>query len=77
MVTDGEGLLCFIKRIKLDKCGHWKRRPGSLLPHRRRTTRKKPRDRRQYVGWIDNIKHWTNGGLEVAGEIARRREQPN
>ena len=28
------------------------------------------------MGWIDNIKHWTDGGLEMAREIARRCQWP-
>ena len=45
------------------------RRPGSM-DHRRRTTRNKTR-RMNRMGCIDNIKHWSAGGVEVASYIAR------
>ena len=71
------GLLCFAKRRKPAKYGHWKRRPdslvltcpGELLGNKRRGGRK--------MGGIVKIKHWTDNGLEVATELARRRLRPN
>ena len=28
------------------------------------------------MGWVDNIKHWIDGGLEVAREIVRLWVRP-
>ena len=53
---------------------HWKRRPDSLV----QTTIEgevegKARPGRRKTGWVDNIRTWTNGGMAVARENARKR----
>ena len=63
-----------VKKRKLAKYGHWKRRSeglvmavtegeieGKCLPGRRRTA------------WIDNVGRWTEGGLPAARRIALDR----
>ena len=67
-------LLEQLKKRKLAKYGHWKRRreglvmavtegeiEGKCLPGRRRTA------------WIDNVGRWTEGGLPAARRIALDR----
>ena len=55
-VEEEEGLLRFIKRQKLTKYSHGKRRPYSLVSNSiEEQATQNQRDRRK-VGWIDNIK---------------------
>ena len=73
-VPEQNGLLEQLKKRKLAKYGHWKRRSeglvmavtegeieGKCLPGRRRTA------------WIDNVGRWTEGGLPAARRIALDR----
>ena len=68
-VPEQNGLLEQLKKRKLAKYGHWKRRSeglvieieGKCLPGRRRTA------------WIDNVGRWTEGGLPAARRIALAR----
>ena len=73
-IPEQNGLLEQLKKRKLAKYGHWKRRSeglvmavtegeieGKCLPGRRRTA------------WIDNVGRWTEGGLPAARRIALDR----
>ena len=73
-VPEQNGLFEQLKKRKLAKYGHWKRRSeglvmavtegeieGKCLPGRRRTA------------WIDNVGRWTEGGLPAARRIALDR----
>ena len=73
-VREKEGLLAQLRKRKLAKYGHWKRRvdsivlttiegevEGKALPGRRKTA------------WTDNIRDWTDGGLVAARVKARKR----
>ena len=73
-VPEQNGLFEQLKKRKLAKYGHWKRRSeglvmavtegeieGKCLPGRRRTA------------WIDNVGRWTEGGLSAARRIALDR----
>ena len=75
-VSENKGLLAAIKRRKLAKYGHWKRRPKSLvLATIEGEIQGKNKQGRRKTGWIDNIREWS-GGMEQANETARRRQRP-
>ena len=77
VVPEESGLLMRVKRRKLAKYGHWKRRPGSLplrtieyeLPGPNKIGRPK-------TLWINNIDQWTVGGLAAARDCSCRRQRP-
>ena len=77
-VTNEKDLLTIVKERKVAKLCHWKRRPNSLvicvlegeMPGKTRVGRPKTK-------WIDNIKAWIDGGVQVTYKDARRRQRPN
>lgn len=76
-VTEREGLLEEMKKRKIRKYCHWKRRPESVVmttiegmaPGRE----KRGRRRRK---WIDNIKAWTDMPLTNINQFAMKRKMP-
>ena len=66
-VKEEQGLLKMVKRRKISKFCHWKRRPESLtlrsIEYEITGVNKKGRRRCQ---WIDNVEKWTVGGVEAA-----------
>ena len=74
-VKEEDGLLGKVKAGKIRKYGHWKRRPDSLVLSTIEGERlgKKKKGRRR-MGWVDNIKTWTNGGMQEARKVAWREK---
>ena len=73
-IPEKEGLLSQLRKRKLTKYGHWKRRADSLVQITiEGEVEGKARPGRRKTGWIDNIKKWTNGGMAVAREMAYKR----
>ena len=66
-VKVNEGLLCFINLAGGLSAAIEKE--DQTYQRRIKTTRQN--------GWIDNTKHWTDGGLEVARYIAWIHQRPN
>lgn len=75
-VPENRGLLAEMKRRKQSKYAHWKRRGSSLLlaavegepPGRLRRGRRR-------IEWPDNIRDWTDGGMDAAARAARDRRR--
>ena len=62
-----------IKRRKIKKYSHWKRRPDSLvLMTIEGETQGKTKQGRRRAAWVHNIEKWTDGGLEAARDRAQR-----
>ena len=77
-VPEKKGLLAEVKKRKLAKYGHWKRRGGSLVlaTVEGEPPGKNMRGRRR-MEWSDNIRDWTEGGMRVAATAAwERRRAP-
>ena len=73
-VSEADGLMNEIKRRKIKKYSHWKRRPNSLvLMTIEGESQGKTKQGRRRTAWVDNIEKWTDGGLEAARDRARRR----
>ncbi|XP_072037178.1 uncharacterized protein [Amphiura filiformis] len=73
-ITVKQGLLSQLKKRKISLYGHWKRRPDSIVQITiEGEVEGKARPGRRKTGWIDNIRMWTNGGMAVAREKARKR----
>ena len=73
-VKEDEGLLTQVKKRKISKYGHWKRRGESLvLATIEGEVEGKARPGRRKTAWTDNIRDWTDGGLVEARKKARRR----
>ena len=73
-VPKSKGLLAQLKKRKCAMYGHWKRRPESLVQMTvEGEVEGKAKPGRKKTGWIDNIRTWTEGGMDVARENARRR----
>ena len=71
-VTEQQGMLQQVKRRKLQKYGHWKRRSNSLvLATIEGEVNAKGRRGRRRIEWMDNIKEWS-GGLTTAMSAAHR-----
>ena len=69
-----DGLMNEIKRRKVKRYSHWKRRPDSLvLMTIEGETQDKAKQGRRRTAWVDNIEKWTDGGLEAVRDRARRR----
>ena len=73
-ISEEEGLLSQLKKRKLSKYGHWKRRPESIVQATiEGEVEGKAKPGRRKTGWIDNIKAWTEGGMASARERAVKR----
>ena len=70
-----EGLLCFNKKTKLVKYGHWKRRKDRLVLNSIKG--ELPGKKQRKMGWIDDIEHWIDGGHEMVRGTARRCQWSN
>ena len=73
-VQEKEGMVEEIKKRKLRKYGHWKRREDSMVlaTVEGEIEGRKRRGRRK-TEWIDNIREW-HGGMEMARRCARNRD---
>ena len=72
-VSEDRGMLNEVKKRKIRKFGHWKRRGDSvvLMTIEGETESKGKRGRRRKE-WIDNIREW-EGSMEEAHRNARER----
>ena len=73
-VPEEAGLLQQIRRRKIAKYGHWKRRPESIVTATiEGEVEGRGRHGRRRAAWIDDIKRWTEGGLTEARRKAVQR----
>ena len=70
-VPEQNGLLEQLKKRKLAKYGHWKRRSEGLVMAVTEGEIEGKSLRR--TAWIDNVRRWTEGGLPAARRIALDR----
>ena len=73
-VPEEKGLLITVKKRKIAKYGHWKRREKSLVLStiEGEVEGKRKRGRRR-TEWFDNIREWIDGGVAEARNIAEKR----
>jgi hypothetical protein len=75
-VREQDGLLAEIKKRKLAKYAHWKRRPESVvLATIEGEVEGRAKRGRRRTGWTDNIREWT-GGMATARKMALERRMP-
>lgn len=76
-IPEDKGILAEVKRRKIAKYNHWKRRGNSMVTSiiEGKVKGKNRRGRRR-IGWFDNIPSWTGRGLHAIHEAARNREMP-
>lgn len=75
-VREEDGLLAEIKRRKLSKYAHWKRRPESaVLTTIEGEVEGRAKRGRRRTGWVDNVREWT-GGMTTARRMALERRMP-
>ena len=75
-IPQNRGLLAEIQERELSKYAHWKRRGESLVlaAVECEPPGKRVRGRRR-IEWHDNIREWTEGGMQAAQAAARERRR--
>ena len=73
-----EGIITQVKRRKMAKYSHWKRRPTSLvIASVEGEVEGRGRPGRRKRAWIDDIERWTDGGLgEARANAWKERRRP-
>ena len=75
-MSNDKSLVAQLARRKLAKCEHRKIKSHSLvLTSTDGAVGGKNKPGRSRTAWIDNVRHWTTGGLHIIRETARTRSE--